>query len=57
MTIDIQILLTFYMFMVICVASNNEMSIKEFKSQFLMVMMSMIGWLMFKGIQFISSFI
>lgn len=57
MTIDIQIMLTFYLFMLICVATNKDMSIREFKSQVLMVMMSGVGWLLFKGVQFINSFI
>jgi hypothetical protein len=57
MTIDIQIMLTFYLFMLICVATNNDMTIQSFKSQISMVMMSGVGWLLFKGVQFINSFI
>jgi len=57
MTIDIQIMLTFYLFMLICVATNNDMTIQSFKSQITMVMMSGVGWLLFKGVQLINSFI
>ena len=58
MVIDIQVLLTFYIFLLVCVATNKDMQVREFKSQILIVMMSaIIGWLMFKCIQFISSFI
>ncbi|AHK11152.1 hypothetical protein S14_40 [Shewanella sp. phage 1/4] len=57
MVIDIQVLLTFYIFLLVCVATNKDMQVREFKSQILIVMMSAIGWLMFKCIQFISSFI
>jgi len=56
MSIDIQVMLTFFIFMIICVATNKEMSVKEFKSQILMVMMSGIGWAIFKLINIVNGF-
>lgn len=56
MSIDIQVMLTFFIFMIICVATNKEMSVKEFKSQILMVMMSGIGWAIFKLISIVNGF-
>jgi hypothetical protein len=57
MTIDIQVLLTFYIFMLLCVASNKEMRVKEFKAQFMMVGLSVIGWCLFKMVELFSGFI
>jgi len=56
MSIDIQVMLTFFIFMIICVATNKDMSVKEFKSQILMVMMSGIGWAIFKLINIANGF-
>ena len=57
MAIDIQVLLTFYIFMLLCVATNKEMSVKEFKSQFMVVGLSVIGWCIFKMVELFSGLI
>lgn len=57
MTIDIQVMLAFYLFMVLAVASNPEQKISSFKSQFMMVGMTVIGWVIFSLITIIITFL
>lgn len=57
MTFDMQVIISFYLFMLCAVASNKEQSVKSFKSQFMMVGMSCIGYVIFLLVQMVSGFI
>jgi hypothetical protein len=52
-----ELFVAFYLFMLLCVVTNKEMSIKSFSTQLLMVAMSGVGMLLFFLVDWVNKLV
>jgi hypothetical protein len=52
-----ELFVAFYLFMLLCVATNKEMSVKSFSTQILMVVMSGVGMLLFFLVDWVNKLV